>query len=132
MAIRETNGVRHFIVTPSLSPVVITSLLRFQNIRQEKKSNFRSFSTRRKRTRHVFRSLRGTPLLLNTDTNVIHFKTILSYQMALNPNISGVCCFVGKGLFRLMKLGELVWRQSGFHKATKYEFTSVCWLNENM
>jgi len=118
MAIREAIRVRHFFCY--LIPFTCRNnvAVSFQNTRKEGKVDFRS--------------LKGRPLPLNTNTNVIHFKTILFYQMALNPNINGVCCFVGKGLFRLMKLGELVWKQSGFHKATKYEFTCVCWLNENM
>lgn len=50
--------------------------------------------------------------------------------MALNPSNSGMCCFVGNGLFRLMSMGDLVWKQYGFHKAKKYDFTTVCWLDD--
>ncbi|XP_025202982.1 cilia- and flagella-associated protein 57-like [Melanaphis sacchari] len=50
-------------------------------------------------------------------------------DMALNPVNSGLCCFVGKGLFRSMVMGELVWKQYGFHKANKFNFSTVCWLN---
>lgn len=50
--------------------------------------------------------------------------------MALNPSNNKVIVFVGNELFRSMKMGEVVWRQYGFHNATKLKFTSVCWLTD--
>lgn len=51
--------------------------------------------------------------------------------MAFNPAKKDVCCFVGKDLFRSMTKSDLVWRQYGFQKANKREFSSVCWLDAN-
>jgi hypothetical protein len=49
--------------------------------------------------------------------------------MSLNPVKNWLCCFVGTGLFRLVAMEELVWKQYGFHKAKKFDFTAACWLN---
>ncbi|KAF0763554.1 cilia- and flagella-associated protein 57 [Aphis craccivora] len=50
-------------------------------------------------------------------------------MMALNPSDNTICCFVGKGLFRLVTISDSIWRQYGFQKADNLDFSSVCWLN---
>lgn len=50
-------------------------------------------------------------------------------QMALNPKDNTICCFVGKGLFRLVTISDSIWRQYGFQKADNLDFSTVCWLN---
>ncbi|XP_050426704.1 cilia- and flagella-associated protein 57-like [Adelges cooleyi] len=52
-------------------------------------------------------------------------------DMALNPVDPRIVCFVGKGLFRLMVLGDLTWKQFGFQKADKFDITTACWVNGN-
>lgn len=49
--------------------------------------------------------------------------------MALNPKDNTICCFVGKGLFRLVTISDSIWRQYGFQKADNLDFSTVCWLN---
>eukprot|EP00102_Acyrthosiphon_pisum_P002329 XP_001943650.2 PREDICTED: cilia- and flagella-associated protein 57-like [Acyrthosiphon pisum] len=50
-------------------------------------------------------------------------------DMALNPSDNTICCFVGKGLFRLVTISDSIWRQYGFQKADNLDFSTVCWLN---
>ncbi|VVC42397.1 WD40/YVTN repeat-like-containing domain,WD40-repeat-containing domain [Cinara cedri] len=63
---------------------------------------------------------------------VVHLPNSVAIvnDMVLNPGNNKLCCFVGKGLFRSMIMGEVVWKQYGFYKANKYNFTSACWLND--
>lgn len=35
---------------------------------------------------------------------------------------------VGPGIFRLLAVSDMVWRQYGFQKAENFPLTSVCWL----
>ncbi|XP_039276040.1 cilia- and flagella-associated protein 57 [Nilaparvata lugens] len=49
-------------------------------------------------------------------------------QVAPNLTDNTVVSLVGPGIFRLLAVSDMVWRQYGFQKADTMPFSTVCWL----
>ncbi|XP_075215374.1 testes of unusual size [Lycorma delicatula] len=52
-------------------------------------------------------------------------------QVATNPTDNTVVSLVGPGIFRLLSVSDMVWRQYGFQKAENFPLTCVCWLTSD-